>query len=176
MVMDRERIKGEDSMDYVYIGKIVNTHGIKGELRIRSNFDKKDIVFKPGFTLYIGEGHVPEKITTYRVHKEFDMVTFEGYNNINQVLNYLKLNVYIKRSDLELNQDEYILDDLIGLNVVESGETLGKVSEIVYNGINVLLSISGENNFYIPKNGNFIKKVDLENGIIEVKDAKGLIL
>jgi 16S rRNA processing protein RimM len=100
----------------------------------------------------------------------------EGYNNINQVLNYLKLNVYIKRSDLELNQDEYILDDLIGLNVVESGETLGKVSEIVYNGINVLLSISGENNFYIPKNGNFIKKVDLENGIIEVKDAKGLIL
>ena len=59
MVMDRERIKGEDSMDYVYIGKIVNTHGIKGELRIRSNFDKKDIVFKPGFTLYIGEGNVP---------------------------------------------------------------------------------------------------------------------
>ena len=163
-------------MDYVYIGKIVNTHGIKGELRIRSNFDKKDIVFKPGFTLYIGEGHVPEKITTYRVHKEFDMVTFEGYNNINQVLNYLKLNVYIRRSDLELNQDEYILDDLVGLFIQENGEMLGKVEEIVYNGINILLSVVGENNFYIPKNGNFIKKVDLEKGIIETEGAKGLIL
>ena len=176
MEMDQGRIKGEDSMDYVYIGKIVNTHGIKGELRIRSNFDKKDLVFKPGFTLYIGEGHVPEKITTYRVHKEFDMVTFEGYNNINQVLNYLKMNVYIKRSDLELNQDEYILDDLVGLSIQENGEILGKVEEIVYNGINILLSVVGENNFYIPKSGNFIKKVDLENGIIETEGAKGLIL
>lgn len=163
-------------MDYVYVGKIVNTHGIKGELRIRSNFDKKNLIFKHGFTLYIGEGYVPEKITTYRVHKEFDMVTFEGYDNINQVLNYLKMNVYVKRSDLELNKDEYILDDLVGLNVVENGEILGKVSEIVYNGINILLSISGQKDFYIPQNGNFIRKVNLEEGIIEVQDAKGLIL
>lgn len=163
-------------MDYVCVGKIVNTHGIKGELRIRSNFDKKELIFKKGFTLYIGEGYVPEKIVSYRVHKEFDMVTFEGYDNINQVLNYLKMNVYVKRSDLGLDKDEYILDDLVGLSVMENGEMLGKVSEIVYNGSNILLSILGENDFYIPKNGNFIKKVDLEKGIIEVQDAKGLIL
>lgn len=176
MEMARKRIKGEDSMNYIYIGKIVNTHGIKGELRIKSDFDKKDIIFKPGFTLYIGEGYVAEKIVTYRVHKEFDMVTFEGYNNINQVLNYLKLNVYVKREDLSLNNDDYLLQDLIGLNVVENGEMLGKVSEIVYNGSNILLSISADKNFYIPKNGDFIKKVNLEEGIIEVENAKGLIL
>lgn len=163
-------------MDYVYVGKIVNTHGIKGELRIRSDFDKKNLVFKPGITLYIGDGHVPEKITTYRVHKEFDMVTFEGYDNINQVLNYLKMNVYVNRDDLKLDKDDFLLQDLIGLNVVENGEMLGKVSDIVYNGSNILLSVLGLRNFYIPKNGNFIKKVDLDEGIIEVQDAKGLIL
>ena len=163
-------------MDYVYIGKIVNTHGIKGELRIKSNFDKKDIIFKPGFNLYIGEGYVKEEIVTYRSHKDFDMVTFYGYDNINQVLNYLKMNVYVKRSDLELSKDEYILDDLIGLSIQENGEMLGKVEEIVYNGINILLSVVGNNNFYIPTNGNFIKKVDLERGIIETEGAKGLIL
>ena len=163
-------------MDYVYIGKIVNTHGIKGELRIRSNFDKKDIIFKPGFTLYVGEGYVAEEIVSYRTHKEFDMVTFKGYDNINQVLNYLKMNVYVKRSDLELSKDEYILDDLIGLFVQENGETLGKVEEIVYNGINILLSVVGDKSFYIPTNGDFIKKVDLDKGIIETDGAKGLIL
>ena len=163
-------------MDYVYIGKIVDTHGIKGELRIRSNFDKKDIVFKPGFTLYIGEGYVAEEIVTYRHHKEFEMVTFRGYDNINQVLNYLKMNVYVRRSDLELSKDDYILDDLIELSVEENGEMLGKVEEIVYNGINILLSVVGEKNFYIPIAGNFIKKVDLEKGIIETEGAKGLIL
>ena len=163
-------------MDYVYIGKIVNTHGIKGELRIKSNFDKKDIVFKPGFTLYLGKGYIKEEIVTYRHHKEFEMVTFKGYDNINQVLNYLKMNVYVRRSDLELSKDDYILDDLIGLTVKENGEMLGKVDEIVYNGINILLSVAGEKNFYIPTNGNFIQKVDLENGIIETEGAKGLIL
>ena len=163
-------------MDYVYIGKIVDTHGIKGELRIRSNFDKKDIIFKPGFTLYVGEGYVEEEIVTYRHHKEFDMVTFKGYDNINQVLNYLKMNVYVRRSDLELSKDDYILDDLIGLSVEENGEMLGKVEEIVYNGINILLSVVGDKSFYIPKAGNFIKKVDLEKGKIETEGAKGLIL
>lgn len=163
-------------MDYVYIGKIVDTHGIKGELRIRSNFELKDVIFKEGFTLYVGEGHVPEKIASYRVHKNFDMVVFEGYNNINQVLNYLKMNVYVKRSDLQLDKDDYILDDLVGLNVIEDGESLGKVQEIVYNGSNILLSVVGDKNFYIPKNGDFIKNVDLEKGIVETSNAKGLIL
>ena len=176
MVVDMVNIKGEDNMDYVYIGKIVNTHGIKGELRIRSDFELKDIIFKPGFILYVGEGYVAEEIVTYRHHKEFDMVTFKGYDNINQVLNYLKMNVYVKRSDLELSKDEYILDDLVGLSIQENGEMLGKVEEIVYNGINILLSVVGEKNFYIPVSGNFIKKVDLENGIIETEGAKGLII
>lgn len=163
-------------MDYIYIGKIVNTHGIKGELRIRSDFDKKDLVFKPGMTLYVGEGYVPEKIVTYRVHKEFDMVTFEGYDNINQVLNYLKMNVYVNRDDLKLDSEDYLLQDLIGLNVVEDGEVLGKVCDIVYNGSNILLSILAEKNFYIPKNGDFIKNVNLKEGIIETENAKGLVL
>ena len=176
MVVDMVNIKGEDNMDYVYIGKIVNTHGIKGELRIRSDFELKDVIFKPGFTLYVGEGYVAEEIVTYRPHKEFDMVTFKGYNNINQVLNYLKMNVYVKRSDLKLSKDEYILDDLVGLSIQENGEILGKVEEIVYNGINILLSVVGEKNFYIPTSGNFIKKVNLENGIIETEGAKGLII
>lgn len=163
-------------MEYVYIGKIVSTHGIKGELRIKSNFDKKEVVFKPNFNLYIGENHLCEKIVTYRKHKEFDMVTFQGYDNINQVLKYMKLNVYAKREDLNLNNGDYCLQDLIGLNIIEDGKTLGKVSEIVYNGSNILLQIEATKNFYIPVHGNFIKKVNLENRLIEVENAKGLIL
>ena len=71
---------------------------------------------------------------------------------------------------------KYILDDLIGLSVEENGEMLGKVEEIVYNGINILLSVVGDKSFYIPTSGDFIKKVDLEKGIIETEGAKGLML
>ncbi len=163
-------------MEYILIGRIVNTHGIKGELRIKSNFLMKDKIFKPGFALYIGEGHVKEIINSYRVHKEFDMVTFKGYDNINQVLNYLKLNVYVKKEDIELDKDEYILEELVGYDVLENGEKLGKVKEIVYNGSNILLYIEGDKNFYIPNNINFIKKVKEDEKVIEVENAKGLIL
>ncbi len=163
-------------MEYILIGKIVNTHGIKGELRIKSNFLMKDKIFKKGFTLYIGEGHVPEVINSYRIHKDFDMVTFVGYDNINQVLKYLKMNVYINKDDLKLSDDEYILEELIGYTIIENGEKLGKVADIVYNGSNVLLSITSTKNFYIPNNPNFIKKVRKTEQIIEVENAKGLIL
>ncbi len=163
-------------MDLVYVGKIVNTHGIKGELRIKSNIEYKERVFKPGNTLYIGNKYYQEVIDTYRVHKDYDMVRFKGYDNINQVLNYLQKDVYIAREELELNDEEYILDDLIGLDVYKDGNRLGKISEIVYNGSNILLSIAGEKNFYIPNNPNFIKKVDLKNKQVLVDNTEGLML
>ena len=163
-------------MEYIKIGKIVNTHGIKGELRIKSNFLQKDKVFKQGFTLYIGETHEPLEIVTYRKHKDFDMVTFKGYDNINQVLKYLKLNVYVRLEDIKLGNDEYILEELLGFNVVENGEILGKIADIVYNGSNILLYINAAKNFYIPNNSNFIKKINREKKEVEVLNAKGLIL
>lgn len=163
-------------MDYYYIGRIVQTHGIKGEVRIRSLFDKKECVFKKGMTFYIGEDYKPFQVVSYRPHKEFDMVIFEGYDNINQVLPYLKKKVYVKKSDVSLGENEYILEDLVGLEVYENGLKLGKVEEIVYNGGNILLRVSGENCFYIPNKSYFIKYVDLEKGRIITENAKGLIL
>ena len=71
-------------MDLVCVGKIVNTHGIKGELRIRSDFEKKEMVFKVGNKIIIdNEEHI---IRTYRYHKIFDMITIDEYTNINDVL------------------------------------------------------------------------------------------
>ena len=163
-------------MDYVYVGKIVNTHGIKGELRLLSDFDKKDKVFKEGFTIYIGDIRRKEVIASYRKHKMFDMITLEGYSNINEVLKYKGMEVFVNREDLELSKDDYLLSDLIGLTIKEDGETLGKVKEIVYNGSSTLLEIEGTKHFYIPNNPEFIKEVRLEEKMIECKNAKGLML
>ena len=69
-------------MKFINIGKIVNTHGIKGELRILSKFRYKDKVFKKGMNLYVGKKKEKFTINTYRFHKIFDMVTFNGFNNI----------------------------------------------------------------------------------------------
>lgn len=164
-------------MEYIYIGKIVNTHGIKGELRIISDFEYKDRVFKKGFNLYIGKDKIKEEINSYRHHKEFEMVTFIEYNNINQVLKYLKEDVYILKEDLNLNEDEYLEKELIGFSVIENEEKVGeviditktsptnKIMEITYKGKRVLL----------PYHKDFILKLDLQNKKIEVKLIEGMI-
>jgi len=163
-------------MNYIKIGKLVNTHGIKGEVKILSDFTKKELVFIPDFMLYLGNKKVPMTILSYRHHKMFDMVTFKGITNINEVL-YLKgFDVFIDKDDLVLKENDYLLEDLIGMSVVEDGEILGKVNDLMYNNGNNLLSVLGANSFYIPVKGDFIKKVDLDNKVIEVKNAKGLIL
>lgn len=162
--------------EYIKIGKITSTHGIKGELRIKSDFLRKDLCFKPGFIIYLGEEKIPEEITSYRYHKIYDMVTLKGYTNINEVLKYLKYNVYVKRSDLALNSNEYVLEDLINLEIVSSNTIYGKVVDFINNNGNILLVVAGKSKFYIPIKGSYIEKVDLVNKKIICSKVSDLIL
>ena len=116
-------------MDLVYIGKIVNTHGIKGELRIKSDFEKKELVFVIGNKMIIAnEEHT---IRTYSFHKIFDMITIDKYDNINDVLKYVGKNVYVSRESLKLKNDDYLLSDLVGLNVIFNDTVYG-IKHIIF--------------------------------------------
>ena len=120
-------------MEFINIGKIVNTHGIKGELRILSDFRHKDKVFKVGMKFYVGKEKEEFIVNSYRFHKIFDMVTFKGFHNINDVL-YLKgRQVYINKEDLVLDDGEVYIEDLIGYDVIIGEKVLGKVTGVMYN-------------------------------------------
>ena len=160
-------------MDLVYVGKIVNTHGIKGELRIKSDFERKDLVFKVGSIIIIDkEEHT---IRTYRFHKIFDMITIDDLDNINDVLCYVGKNVYVSRDSLKLKESDYLLSDLIGLNVVFKDTVYGIVKDY-RNDLNPLLQIEYDKTYYIPINSNFIKNVDLEKKELIVENIEGLII
>ena len=118
--------------DYVCVGKIVNTHGIKGELRILSDFELKDKVFQKDINLYVGSEKREFTITGHRHHKMFDMVTFAGISNINEVLDLKGLLVYVKREVLNMEADTYILSDLIGLAVYDKDKKIGTVKDALY--------------------------------------------
>jgi len=164
--------------DWIYIGKIVNTHGIKGELRILSDFEKKEIVFQKGFQIYIGKEKRIEKIASYRHHKNFEMICYENISNINEVINDKNKNVYIRRQDLKMSEGEYLTTDLIDFEVWDNEKNIGKISDIVYNKASILLKVNGKNNksFYIPKNEVFIKNIDFHLKRINTQNTKGLII
>ena len=159
-------------MKYVLIGKLVNTHGLKGEVRILSDFKYKDRVFIPGMKIYIGKDKIEEKIVSYRHHKIFEMIVMEGYNDINQVLKYKGDYVFVNKEDIKLKSNEYLDEDIIGLNIVVGDKTIGIVKRIEnHNGNELLVTDNGK---LIPYNFGIIKSISLTNKEIVVKDIKGL--
>ena len=153
-------------MNKVVLGKYVNTHGIKGEIRIKSNFPYKDRVFKINNEIIIN--NVNYIIKSYRVHKGFDMVTLDGINAINDIPFPKNIKVYIDR-DKFLEKNDYLDSDLIGF-IVYNSKIMKEVLDILYiNSAKKLIKVSDR---YIPF--ELVKKVDLENKKILIEDVDGL--
>ena len=161
-------------MKLIKIGKIVNTHGIKGELRLLSKFPYKDKVFIKNMTIYINKEN-KEVITSYRKHKNFDMITLEGYTNINEVLKYKGQSVFVNSDDIKLDKDNYLDEELIGLEVIFQDSNKGIVSNIErYEKTTLLVVKNKDKEHLIPYNDNIIDKIDIKNKKIYIKDIKGL--
>ncbi len=161
-------------MNYIYIGDIVNTHGIKGEVRILSHFKFKSSVFIKGTSLYIGKDKVKLVINSYRKHKVYDMVTFVGINDINDVLEYKGEPVYIDRNEVHI--DGVLNEDLIDMSVYGNDSFVGRVTDILNNGLYDILIIENENNRnLVPNIDEFVLNIDLDNKRIDINMIEGLI-
>lgn len=155
----------------ILIGKVVSTHGIKGELRILSDFPYKDKVFKVGNKLIIEDKEY--EIKSYRVHKNFDMVTLDDYNDINDVLFLLKKNVYFAKDNLSLNDNEILDEDLITYRVLTNTGKEGIIKEIFKaSETNKILRVLFDKEVLIPM--NMINKIDKENKYIYVELIDGM--
>ena len=154
----------------LYIGKVVNTHGIKGEIRIISDFKYKDEVFKIKNNIYID--NIKYEIMSYRIHKNYDMLVLKDVNNINDAEKLKGLDVYIKREEYTFSG---ILDeDIIGLDVYDNDEYKGKVVEILKSKKYDLLVIDGIKRHMVPNIPEFIKNIDLDKKIINIEYIRGL--
>ena len=161
-------------MNKVYIGKIVNTHGIKGEIRILSDFDFKDNAFKIGTSIIIDDNSY--KINSYRKHKQFDMITLDGYNDINDVLFLMKKKVYKLKEELDLNDNQILDEDLITYNVINIDKKIGKITEIFYaSPTNKILRVIFEKEVLIPYNSPIIRNIDTKKKTIEVELIEGMM-
>ena len=151
-------------MDNIYIGKIVSTHGIKGEVKIISDFEYKDRVFVVGNKLIID--NLEYIIKSYRHHKNFEMVTLNDYNDINQVLFLLRKKVYFKKEDLVLEDNEILDDELMTYKVLTNDEKEGIIKEIFYaSPSNKIIRIFTDKEYLVPYS---LIEIDKENNVIHV--------
>ncbi len=160
-------------MNKVYIGKIVSTHGIKGELKILSDFPYKDKVFVVGNKIIIDNEDY--EIKSYRVHKNFDMVTLNDYKDINEVLFLLKKEVYFDKDKLSLNDNEILDEDLIKYNVLTKDGKKGIIKEIfMASPDNKILRVEFDHEVLIPVNSPMIVEINKENKELIVELIEGM--
>ena len=157
-------------MDLIYIGKIVNTHGLKGEIKIISDFKYKLDVFKNNNVIYINNNK--HTIKSYRYHKIYDMITLENVESIEQAEEIKGLNIYINKSDYKFNG--YLNEELIGLDVYDKEKYKGKVVDILKTPTNDLFVIDGVKKHMVPNIPKFIKEIDLKNKKINIEYIRGL--
>ena len=120
---------------------------------------------------YVGKEKEEFTVNSYRFHKIFDMVTFNGFNNINDVL-YLKGRpVYINKEDLVLDDGEVYIEDLVGYDVIIGEKVLGKVTGVMYNSkANDILKVGDT---LVPYVKDLIIKI--EDNKIYYKEIGGLL-
>lgn len=165
------------------VGKIVNTHGIRGEVRVISKTDFPEKRYKKGNTLFLfmPEQDQPLELTiqSHRVHKNFDLLVFEGHDNINHVEAFKGGILKVPESQLgKLDADEYYFHEIIGCTIItEDGEEIGKVKEILTPGANDVWVVKGKasKEYYIPYIDDVVKEIDVEAKLITITPIEGLL-
>ncbi len=165
------------------VGKIVNTQGIKGEVRVISTTDFPEERYKKGnrLSLFLPNSQQPIELTvkSHRRHKNFDLLLFEGYENINEVEQFRNGLLKVPESQLsDLQEDEFYFHEIIGCLVfTKDGVEIGKVSEILTPGANDVWVVKGKNGkeHLIPYIEDVVKKVDTKEKIILIHPIEGLL-
>lgn len=161
------------NMNKIYIGKVVNTHGIKGEIRILSNFEYKDKVFKVNNKLIIGDKTY--EIKSHRIHKGYNMVTLDDYNNINDVLFLLKKDVYFNEEDLLLDNNQVLDSELLTYSVVNNRGEVGEVLEVFFaSETNKIIRVKFNKEYLIPYNSPMIKEINKNNKELVIELLEGM--
>lgn len=167
---------------YLKVGTILKTQGLKGEVRVYSTTSFKDIRYKKGNTLFIllKDGTYKEvKVNSFYTKGEnLDVISFKNFDTIESIEPFVGLELCALKDDKILFDDEYFYDDLKGCDVFdEDGNSLGVVSSVEEFPSQETLKVLGKNKkyFFIPFNDFFVKTVDITNKKIVIHVIEGLI-
>lgn len=158
---------------FIEAGRIVNTHGVQGEVKIEVWLDSPKF-FKSFKRLYTAGGQ-ELKVLSARTHKDFVIAKLEGVEDVNAAMALKNKVVSIRRADAALPQGAFFLQDILGARVVdEDGNEIGVLEDVMETPASNIYVVRGETEHLIPAVPEFIKKTDAEAGIITVHLIEGM--
>ena len=161
-------------LETIQIGRIVNAHGIRGEVRVQPR--GMDPAFLTRFSTFLLDGQIVTP-TANHVHKSLVLMKFPGVDDMNAALALKDKPLYIRREDAHLKDGEFFDDELLGLQVVDeaTGETLGELVRVENYPAHQVYTVRGKHEYLIPAvPGVFIQSVDMDANRMFVHILEGM--
>ena len=163
-------------LETIKVGRIVNAHGIRGEVRVQPR--DGDPAFLTRFKTFYIDGQ-PVSPTANHVHTSLVLMKFPGVEDMNAALTYKDKDLYIRRADARLPEGAYFDDELLGMGVFDAatGEELGKLTAVENYPAHKVYTVKGRREYLIPAVKDvFIKSVDLDRDRMEVQVWEGMAI
>ena len=160
--------------EYLEAGKIVNTHGIKGEVKIMPYTDFPELLCEFD-RLFLDKKEI--FIERSRVAKNMVIAKIEGIDTPEQAEKLRNKILYMHHDDLELDDDTYFIQDLIGIEVkdVDTGFVYGKITDVMQTSANDVYVIRGNDKEYlVPAIADVVISTDIENNLLTIRPLEGL--
>lgn len=167
--------------DYISIAKILNFHGIKGEVKVGfTKGHEAQLLACKKLTVKSNDNFSELNIQNIRFHKNFAIIKFKELNSINDTMNYKGLELFLQKNEVSksLVEDEYLVSDLKGLEAYDTNDNyLGKTYEVGENNANDVISIKDQSGkiHLIPFVKELVPVVDIINRKIVINNIEGLI-
>jgi 16S rRNA processing protein RimM len=162
-------------METIEFGKIVNTHGLKGEVKVYSYTDNEKKILKLKKVYIRGKEY---KVESMRLQKQMFLMKLQGIDDIDQTKFLMNEMCFREVEKNESNDDEgYFIKDLVGMEVIdESGNTIGTLKEVFRTGANDVYEVVDKNNksIYLPAIKKVIKSIDISSRKMTVELMEGL--
>lgn len=166
-------------MEMIRIGKIVNTHGVQGEVKILSLTDFPErFKLLENVTLKRDNHSCTLTVERVRFHKNNILMSFAEWSSMNDALPWKEAYVCIPKEDrMTLPTDRFYIDDLIGISVYEGDKHLGEIKDVLQPGANDVYVIACQDGkeIYFPALKALVKEIDFESKSMQVIIPEGLV-
>ncbi len=165
---------------FIEIGKIINTHGVKGAVKVEPWCDSPSVLSKMKRIFFApkvsGDGFVETAVISGSVQKDKVLLTLDGINTVEAAITLKNTVIYANREDIPIKKGSFLIADLIGLNVIDAntGRIYGKITDVIQGGSGDIYDIKTDNgNALMPAVKEFVKEIRLDEGIF-VTPIKGI--
>ncbi len=164
--------------DYLELGQIVGTHGIKGEIRINPWCDSPDFAKKFKTVYFDNRGSKKCKVVSCRAHGNIILMKLDGVATIDEAEKLRNTVLYISRAEANLPEGTWFIEELIGCSVYDADTDAfyGVISDVSETGANDVWHIKAENGkeYLIPSIKEVVISVDVADCKIVIRPLKGI--